>query len=288
MGTMDGKICMVTGATDGIGLVTARELAAMGAAVILVGRNRAKGEAVVNAIKTATGNPAVELLVADLSAQAEVRQLAADFKAKHDRLHVLVNNAGAIFMSRQETGDGIEFTFGLNHLNYFLLTHLLLDVIKASAPARIVNVSSDAHVRGHINFADLEGKRRYSGFRAYSQSKLANVLFTYELARRLEGTHVTANVLHPGFVRTKFGHNNNWLVRNFTRVFQRITGISVEAGAQTSIYLASSPEVEGMTGQYFVKKKAIRSNAESYNEDIAKRLWDISEEMVGIRTPAGA
>jgi len=278
---MSGRMCMVTGATGGIGKVTAQALAQQGATVIVVGRNRAKTVATAEQITRQTGNPSVECLLADLSVQGEIRRLAEEFKAQHDRLHVLVNNAGAFFMSRQESADGIEMTFALNHLGYFLLTNLLLDVIKASAPARIINVSSAAHENAQIDFADLQGERKFSGWQAYGQSKLANVLFTYELARRLEGTGVTANALHPGFVATSFGANNFGLVgRGVKRVMNLVAGISPEEGAETSIYLATSPEVEGITGKYFVKKKAVRSSKASYDEEAARRLWEVSAEMV--------
>lgn len=280
---MSGRICMVTGATGGIGKVTAQALARQGATVIVVGRNRAKTVATVEQVTCQTGNPAVEYLLADLAVQDEIRRLAEEFKARYDRLHVLVNNAGAFFVSRHESADGIEMTFALNHLGYFLLTNLLLDTITASAPARIINVSSMAHDGVQINFHDLQGKGKFNGWQAYGQSKLANVLFTYELARRLEGTGVTANALHPGFVATSFGANNaGFLGRGVKRVMNLVTGISPEEGAETSIYLAMSPEVEGVTAQYFVKKKAVQSSEASYDEDAARRLWEVSAEMVGL------
>lgn len=278
---MEGKICMVTGATDGIGQVTARALAGKGATVIVVGRNPDKGAAVIEEIRQQTGNRAVEFMLADLSAQADIRQLADQFKQDYQRLDVLVNNAGGFFMGRQETEDGIELTLALNHLNYFLLTNLLLDTLKASAPARIVNVSSRAHRDGRINFDDLEGKRTYKGWRAYQQSKLANVLFTYELARRLEGTGVTANALHPGFVASNFGINNGWLAR-LLRGVADFFAISVEEGAQTSIYLAASPEVERVTGKYFVECEPVRSADASYDTETARRLRQVSEAMTGL------
>ena len=279
---MYGKSCMVTGATAGIGQVTARELAQQGATVIVVGRNRGKSEATVNEIKQQTGNANVEFLLADLSVQKDVHQLAEQFKRKHQRLHVLVNNAGAIFLRRQESADGIELTFALNHLNYFLLTNLLLDTLKASAPARIVNVSSRAHQRvAGLNFDDLQSRKWYFAQRVYGQSKLANVLFTYELARRLEGTGVTANALHPGFVATRFATNNGWLTQLARPVLDRFA-LTAEEGAQTMIYLATSPEVEGVTGKYFVKEKAVPSSPVSYDRAAASRLWQISAEMTAL------
>jgi NAD(P)-dependent dehydrogenase (short-subunit alcohol dehydrogenase family) len=283
---MNGKICLVTGATAGIGKVTARELARQGATVIVVGRNREKSEAMVSEIKQQTDNLNVEFMLADLSVQKAVHQLAEQFKRQYQRLHVLVNNAGAIFLRRQESADGIEMSFALNHLNYFLLTNLLWDTLKASAPARIINVSSRAHQRvAGLNFDDLQNRKGYAGQQVYGQSKLANVLFTYELARRLEGTGVTANTLHPGFVATHFATNNGWLAR-LARPFLDLFALSAEEGARTMIYLATSPEVESVTGKYFVKEKAVPSSPASYDEAAARRLWEISVKMTGLVIPA--
>ena len=278
---MHGKVCMITGATSGIGLITAQTLARQGATVIVVGRNPERGTATVNRIKQQTGNPAVEWMVADLSAQVQVRHLARQFQERFARLDVLVNNAGALFARRSLSVDGIEMTFALNHLAYFLLTNLLLDTLKASAPARVVNVSSAAHRGARINFADLQGRQGYGGWRAYAQSKLANILFTYELARRLDGTGVTANALHPGFVATNFGRDNRGLVALTMRVLQ-LAAISPEQGARTIIYLAAAPEVEGMSGKYFVKEQVIPSSEASYDRDAAQRLWQVSAEMTGL------
>lgn len=275
---MQGKVCMVTGATSGIGLVTAQTLAQQGATVVVVGRNPERGAATVARIAQETGNSAVELLIADLSSQAQVRQLASEFQSRFERLDVLVNNAGAFFTKRSLSPDGIEMTFALNHLGYFLLTHLLLESLKASAPARIVNVASGAHQGGDINFADLQGQHQYGGWGAYCQSKLANILFTYALASRLEGTSVTANTLHPGFVATRFGHNNSWVVALCMRAAQ-LTALSSAQGAETMIYLASSPEVEGVSGTYYVNKRAVRSSQVSYDETVAQQLWQVSAEM---------
>jgi NAD(P)-dependent dehydrogenase (short-subunit alcohol dehydrogenase family) len=268
---MIGKVCLVTGATDGIGKVTARALAEAGATVVGVGRSPTKIEAVKREIGQTAGS--LEFLTADLSSQAEVRGLAEAFRRKYDHLHVLVNNAGALFTSYRESVDGIEMTFALNHLSYFLLTNLLLDVIKASTPARIINVASDAHEGNTINFDDLGNRQGYSGWKAYGASKLANILFTYELARRLEGTGVTVNAVHPGFVNTNF---------------QRAAGLNMrgplnpEQGADTQIWLATAPEVEGVTGKYFVRRRETRSSDISYDAETARRLWDISAEMVGL------
>ena len=278
---MAGKVCLVTGATSGIGEETALGLARLGATVVVAGRSAARCAATVDRIGRQTGNSSVEFLLADLSSQKEVHNLAAEFKSRHDRLDVLVNNAGAIVLSRRKSVDGLELTFALNHLSYFVLTDLLLDVLVSSAPARIVNVSSSSHRRTQINFDDLQKQRRYTGFRAYAQSKLANVLFTYELARRLEGTGVTANALHPGLVATNFLTNNGRL-GHFLAFFMRIRGISSAKGARTSIYLASSAEVEGVSGLYFEKEKAVQSAAASYDQAAAARLWKISAELTGV------
>lgn len=279
---MNGKTVLITGATNGIGKATATELASLGATVVITGRDRARGQAVLEEIRSKTGNSKLDLLVADLSSQAEVRRLAAEFKAKYPRLNVLVNNAGGFFDARQTTVDGLEYTFAFNHLAYFLLTNLLLDTLKASAPSRIVNVSSAAQSSGKLNFDDLQAEKRYSGMAAYNNSKLANVLFTYELARRLQGSGVTVNALHPGVVNTGFGDNSqNALIRGLLWLFKRFT-LSPERGAQTSVYLASSPEVEGITGQYFDNKQAKPSNPLSYDEAAQKRLWDISTALTGL------
>ena len=273
---------LVTGASSGIGKITAMELAKMGAQLLLVCRDRTRGEAAVAEIAAKTGNRDVELMIADLGSQRQIRQLAANVVARNEPLHVLINNAGLVNMSRTATEDGIETTFAVNHLAYFLLTLLLLDRLKQSAPARIINVASDAHKFGSMNFDDLGGARRYSGFRIYGRSKLANILFTYELARRLEGTGVTVNCAHPGPVSSGFGKNNGALARLVLAVagpFMR----TPERGAETSIHLASSPEVEGISGKYYLDCKPHQSNAESYDRAIARRLWDVSTQMTGVR-----
>jgi retinol dehydrogenase 12 len=275
---MNGKTCIVTGATHGIGLVTALELARMGAAVVLVSRDPGLCEATAARIRQETGNQAVEYIPADLSSQAQIHRLAEAFLASHSRLDVLVNNAGAFFLRRMLSADGIEMTFALDHLNYFLLTHLLLDVLKASAPARIVNVASDSHRGARIDFDDLQAERKYSGFKAYGQAKLANVLFTYELARRLEGSGVTANALHPGFVATNIGRNNGPLAR-LAMTLAHLKAISPEEGARTGLYLAASPEVEGVSGKYYTRGKPVPSDPASYDQETAQRLWKISSEM---------
>ena len=280
-GAMAGKTCVVTGATSGIGEVTARELAAKGARVLLVGRSAARCEATAGRIRGRVPGADVEFLVADLSSQAEVRRVAAEILGKTPRLDVLVNNAGALFTKRAESVDGIEMTLALNHLGYFVLTSLLLDALRAGAPSRVVSVSSDAHkMVGGIDFDDLQGRRRYSGLRAYGQSKLANILFTTELARRLAGSGVAANALHPGVVATNFGANNGAASRVLRRVFDLVS-IGVERGAQTSIFLATSPEVEGVTGRYFAKSREARPTAAALDESAARRLWEVSEGLTG-------
>jgi len=254
MMTMQGKICLITGDTNGIGKSTAHELARMGATVVIVGRNAQKTSQVVEEIRAASGNNTVDSLLADLSSQQEVRRLANEFKSKYSHLHVLLNNAGAVFMQRQLSVDGIEMTFALNHLAYFLLTNLLLDKIQASAPARIINVSPGAHTYGKVEFDNLQDERDYSS-RAYGNSKLATILFTKELARRLEGTGVTVNALHPGFVSTGFGKNNPGFLMKTIRAVVPLIAHSTEKGAEKSIYLASSPEVQSIAGKYFVDCK---------------------------------
>jgi len=276
---LKGKTVLVTGATNGIGLVTARKLSRMGGQVTIVSRNAEKCAAVAKAITSDTGNP-VEFIAGDLSTLAGIRQAAADFKQRQSCLHVLVNNAGGFFNKRTLTPDGIEYTFALNHINYFLLTNLLLDLLKGGAPARIVNVSSGAHsgTKG-INFDNLQGQKKYSGWGAYAQSKLANLLFTYELARRLEGSGIIVNALHPGYVNTGFALNNGLLFKVFARLSARLFGRQPEQGALTSIYLASSSEVEGVTGKYFSDCKPIESSPASYDRGAALKLWQVSMEL---------
>jgi retinol dehydrogenase 14 len=274
------KTVLVTGGTGGIGKATATGLAAMGARVGIIGRDTARTRAAAAEIATASGNPAVDPFPADMSSQAEVRRLAGKALAAYPQLDVLVNNVGGFWATRRVTADALEYTFAVNHLAPFLLTSLLLDRLTASAPARIVTVSSGAHTTGTINFSDLQGERRYSGQQAYSQSKLANVMFTYELARRLEGTCVTATVLHPGVVRTGFAAENPspaWkaflpLIRLFLK--------TPEKGAATSIYLASSPEVEGVTSTYFAGNKQKASSPASRDPAASERLWQLSLDLV--------
>jgi NAD(P)-dependent dehydrogenase (short-subunit alcohol dehydrogenase family) len=278
-GAMAGKVVLVTGATDGIGKVTLIELARMGATVVGVGRNSAKAESVLAEARRESGNPNIDFLIADLSSMAEVRRVAADFRSRYDRLDVLVNNAGAVIYERKETVDGFEYTFGLNHLSYFLLTNELLDMLKASSPSRVVSVSSNAHQGQSLNFDDLQSTR-FSSFGAYGKSKLANILFSNELARRLEGTGVTSNSLHPGFVRTHFGRSGPGYITGPVGLLQRLLAITPEKGAETMIYLASSPEVEGVSGKYFAKSAVAKPTAQAQNVDDARRLWEVSEQLV--------
>ena len=283
MSELTGKSVLITGATNGIGKVTAFELARLGASVTIVGQDPGKTDRVLKQIKDYSGNPAVEGLVADLSSMAQVRQLAQEFRQKHASLYILVNNAGAIFANRMTTVDGYERTFALNHLAYYLLTNLLLDMLVSSAPARIINVSSRSHEGASMSFDDLQFEQHYGygGYRAYGQSKLANLLFTYELARRLNGTGVTVNALHPGTVATGFGENNGAPMKLSMRIFHQFA-LTPEQGADTLIYLSSSPQVEGITGKYWMNRKAIPSSPESYDEEAQKRLWSISAQLTGI------
>ena len=278
---MKDKICIVTGATSGIGKATSLGLAKMGAQVVLVARDHKRGESAQAEIRAASGNPHVSLLLADLSSQKSVRQLASDFKSRSDGLHVLVNNAGIALTKRAVTEEGYEKVFAVNYLAPFLLTNLVLDTLKASAPCRVVNVAGDFHRKASIHFDDLMSERDYNGFRANNQAKLALILFTYELARRLEGTGVTVNALHPGAVATDavskdpdVNAYSRFMYSLFKPFFQ-----SPEKGAETSLFLASSPEIEGITGKYFIKKKAVSSSPESYDADIARRLWDASMKL---------
>ncbi|MHB0858308.1 MAG: SDR family NAD(P)-dependent oxidoreductase [Anaerolineae bacterium] len=278
---MTGRVCMVTGATSGIGEATARALAGQGAHVLIVGRQVQRGATVVNAIRRDTDNPKVDFLLADLALLSQVRLLAGEFTRRYDRLDVLVNNAGGIFARRHETVEGIEQTWVLNYLSPFLLTHLLLDALQSSAPSRIVNVTSDAHRRGRLQFADLEGHVRYSGFGAYAQTKLALVLFTYELARRLYGTGVTVNAVYPGLVASSFGGGNGRLWDAMWAVTRRFAASSAK-GAETVVHLASSTQAVDETARYWAKGKPTLSSPASYDEAAAQLLWQVSVERVGL------
>lgn len=278
---LSDKIIMVTGANSGIGKEAALELAARGARLVIVCRNRERGEPALAAIKAQSGNDTVELMTADFESQRQIRDLAAEYLRTHDRLDVLVNNAGLYLSTRHETEDGIEATWAVNHLAPFLLTNLLLDAIKAAAPARIVTVASDAHRAGAIDFDDLEMKAKYRWLAAYAQSKLANVVFTYELARRLEGTGVTATCMHPGTVATGIWNRNKNVLNYLLRLFKPFY-LSSKKSAEAVVRLAVSSDVEGVTGKYFDKMQQAKSAPVSYDEDLAARLWQVSEAMTGL------
>ncbi len=277
---MHNKVCIVTGANAGIGKATALGLAKRGAIVVMVCRSQRRGEAALAQIKQESGNEAVSLLLADLASQASIRQLAASFKARYHALHVLINNAGIIPRRRTVTADGLETQFAVNHLAYFLLTNLLLDVLQASAPARIINVSSAVHHGASIPFDDLQSEKSYRPYTVYTQTKLANILFTYELARRLAGTRVSVNCLHPGVIATNLLSDAMGMPRGL-RFTTRAVGASPEEGARTSLYLATSPEVEGVSGKYFVNNGEAQSSPMSYEEGVARRLWEVSARLIG-------
>lgn len=279
---IEGKQVLLTGASRGIGKATALALAKMGANLSLLVRDRAMGEKVIEEIRATGAKGKVDLFVADLSSMKDIRRVAEEYKSKHDRLDVLLNNAGAINMDKEKTVDGYERTFATNHLGYFLLTDQLLDLLKKSAPSRIVNVASEAHRQvGGIDFDDpMFDKRGYGGFASYGASKLANILFTRELAKQLEGTNVTVNSLHPGVIASGFGRNNKgafgWIMRNVASPFLG----SEESGAKTSVYLASSPDVEGKTGLYWKSSREARPTRAGQDDEAAKRLWKLSEELI--------
>jgi len=277
-----GKVFLVTGATEGIGKAAALDFAKRGATLALAARSREKGERVVAWLKTESGNEQIELLLADLSRMADVRALAEAFRAKYDRLDVLVNNAGAVFADYSETPDGIETTFALNHVSYFLLTHLLRDVLAKTPGARVVSTASGAHRQGYLDLANVvvrKGKR--AGFRAYGDSKLANILFTRELARRLDGTGVTATCFHPGFVESGFAQNNGGAFASLIKLGQRLMARSAEKGAETLIWLATSPD-PGQAGGYYHDMKIAKSSSRAKNDDLAKDLWTLSEKICGV------
>jgi NAD(P)-dependent dehydrogenase (short-subunit alcohol dehydrogenase family) len=276
---MEGKICIITGANSGIGKATAIGLAEMNASVVMLCRSKERGEVAQKEIKELTGNNNVDLLLCDLSSQKEIRNFVTEFKSKYQNLHVLLNNAGVMLSKKYLSEDGFEMNFAVNHLAPFLLTNLLLETLKKSAPSRIINVGSAAHRMGKIDFEDLQSENKKGRLmRLYGNSKLAMILVSYELSNKLEGSNVTVNVLHPGLVNTNLGRDRSSTSKGFAGKFFK----SPEIGAETSIYLASSPEVEGITGKYFAKKKEKDSSKKSYNEEHAKRLWEISLEMTKI------
>lgn len=287
--TMQGKHVLITGGNTGIGKATATELARRGASVTITSRSPARGEAAVAEIRQGSGSDAVDVMSLDLASLADVRRFAAEFLASHSRLDVLVNNAGLILSERSETVDGFETTFGVNHLGHFLLTNLLLPRLKQSAPSRIVVLSSDAHRAAFgLDFDDLQARRGYQGFRVYARSKLANLLFVVELAERLRGTGVTANAVHPGFVRSSFGADGDTgalmtLVLKLGSPF----ALTVDKGARTSVHVASAPELADTSGEYFVRSRKTRPSRAAQDRTAALRLWELSERLTGL-APADA
>jgi len=279
---MDGRVCVITGATSGIGRAAASELAALGARVVIVARDPVRGAAARDEISRETRNHEVALEVADLKSQRQVRDLAARLLAALPEIHVLVNNAGLALAERRLTEDGLEETFAVNHLAPFLLTNLLLDRLRASAPARVVTVASAAHRGAVIPFDDLNGERGFSGWLAYGWTKLANILFTIELARRLEGSGVTATCLHPGVVATGFGREGPFLIREFQRFLGRLLLLDPTQGADTLVWLASSPEVEGASGGYYAKRRLQAPSRAARDVAAARRLWQVSERLTGL------
>jgi NAD(P)-dependent dehydrogenase (short-subunit alcohol dehydrogenase family) len=267
---MATKTILITGSTDGIGKQTALDLAKTGATILLHGRNPARGERVLHEIRKATGNGRIEIFIADLASLKQVRSLAEQVYQKHNTLNVLINNAGVYENTRKITQEGFEMSFAVNHLAPFLLTYLLLDLLKRGAPSRIINVTSMVHASS-LDFENLQGEKHYSGYEAYSLSKLCNILFTYKLARKLEGTGVTANCLHPGVISTKL-LKTGW----------GAGGSPVTQGSGTSVYLATAPELDSVTGKYFMNRKQNKSSGISYNQEAQTKLWQISEKLTGL------
>lgn len=276
---------MVTGANAGIGKETVIGLARQSATVVMVARNPEKGEAARAQIIASTGNNNIHLLIADMSSRQSIENMVLDFRARFDRLNVLVNNAGVFLMNREESAERLELTFATNHLGYFITTLLLWDSLRAGSPSRVINVSSDAHRQAKLNFDDLQNRKHYRGFQAYSQSKLANVLFTYELNRRREGAGITVNALHPGFVASNFGRNNAGMVGFAMKKIVPWIARSEAEGATTPLYLATSEEVAEISGKYYVKCAPVHSSAASYDLKTAEQLWTVSEAITGLSLP---
>jgi len=283
--SLSERVALVTGANNGIGYEAARQLAERGANVVLLCRDRDRGEAARRRIAEETSNPEIELLLADMGLQAEVRRVAAEFRARHDRLHILVNNAGGILRKRELTEEGIERTFAANHLGSFLLTRELLDLMRESAPARIVNVASSSHARGPLDFADLDSSESWSRMRAYGRSKLGNVMFSYELARRLADSGVTVNAMHPGLVATEIGGGVRW-IRLGIAVARRFMVSPKDSGADV-VHLATSPELDGVSGRFFVRREETPSSEVSRDESLQQRLWTASDVLVARSAPSG-
>lgn len=277
------SVAVVTGANSGMGKAISTELARTGAVVVMLCRSKERGEAALKEVKELSGSSNVELMTCDLGSIKSIENFCMEFKKKYNRLNALVNNAGVILPGWHQTAEGYELQFGVNHLGHFLLTNRLLELLITSAPSRIVNVASGAHKIGKIHFDDVNLKKNYTLWRAYAQSKLANILFTYELAERLKGTEVTANCLHPGAVATSMGVNRDTGFGTFITGMLKPFFQTAEQGAETTIYLATSKEVEGITGKYFYRKRPITSSKVSYDKVVSKRLWELSEEMTGLR-----
>jgi retinol dehydrogenase-12 len=275
---LSGKVCCITGGTSGIGKETALELARLGAIIVLPVRNLELAETVKQEIIEKTGNPNIDIMPCDMVSFLSIMSFAKAFLAKYDRLHILINNAGIMERTRKVSRDGIELVFAVNHLAPFLLTTLLLDTIKISAPARIINVASEAHKGGNLDFNDVELKQQFNGWKAYSQSKLANILFTRKLSSMLIGTGVTVNSLHPGVVATNIFN----VIPPFLRPLAKMFMLTPAQGAETTIYLATSPEVENITGEYFNKKKVALTSAKAQSADLADRLWKVSEQYIAV------
>ena len=283
--SLNRRVALVTGASSGIGYEAARQLAARGATVVLLCRDAERGDAARARIIEETSNDRVELLLADMGSQAQVRRAAAEFRELHDQLHILVNNAGAIQRRRELTEDGLERTFAANHLGTFLLTRQLLDLVQASAPARIINVASSSHARGPLDFADLDSAEDWAGMRAYGRSKLGNVMFSYELARQLEGSGITVNAIHPGLVATRFGRGVRWVRLGIA--VARWFMVSPEDSGADIVHLATAHELEGVTGTYFVRREQQQSSEFSRDESLQQRLWTASEVLVARSAATG-
>lgn len=291
MSEMKGKICIVTGSNSGIGKETVLSLAKMGAHVVMVVRNQDRGEKAQFEIVRQTGNKSIDLMICDLSSMDSIRRFSQEFKKKYDRLDVLVNNAGAMFNKREVTQEGFERTFAVNYLGPFLLTHELLDLLKSSAPSRIINVSSGLAKNGKVDLDDLQSQKNYAGTKAYARvrapvyanTKLMLMMFTYELSRRLKGTEVTANVLMPGFVATNLGKNSGSLSSSLMFKMVRPMQVNAKKGAETSVYLASSDEVKDLTGKCFSKKKTVETCPASYDQEIQERLWNETGRLLSLK-----
>jgi NAD(P)-dependent dehydrogenase (short-subunit alcohol dehydrogenase family) len=280
--SMHGKTCVITGATSGIGQAAAEALAALGARIIVVARSKARGTSTVAKLQAINPSVIHGVYYADLSRIADMKRVAAEISDSEPRIDVLINNAGALISSRHITVDGLERTFALNHISYFMLTHGLRERLLAAAPARVINTASATHKRAHLNFDDLQSKRSYNGVYAYERSKLCNVLFTRELARRVAGTGITVNALHPGLVASRFGDGSGGLVSPIFYIIKRLFGVSAEIGARTIVFLASAPEVAAISGNYFEKCQPVIPGRQAADDDDARRLWAETEKLSGI------